>query len=97
MSMILLACAPVALVAGLLWGFSLGVEAEHKRVSRLAARAAQQKAWEKHWAANREDEYAAAFAEMSKAPMNGDDSFARANERFSLPRNTHLNHGDFYG
>ena len=56
---ILLACIPFALGVGLLWGFALGclTPTASRRPSKRAAR---QKAWEKHWAANREAEDAAA-------------------------------------
>ena len=75
---ILLACIPFALGAGLLWGFALGclTPTASRRPSKRAAR---QKAWEKHWAANREAEDAAAFAELSSARMAG-DTFKQANE-----------------
>jgi hypothetical protein len=64
---ILLICIPVALGAGLLWGFALcaGIQAaKHPRFhggyeDETAARLAQQ-AWEKHWAATRDSEQRAA-------------------------------------
>jgi hypothetical protein len=87
MNTILLACIPLALGVGLLWGFALGClapTASRRQVKRAARqkeikRAARQKAWEKHWVANREAEYAAAFAELSSARM-ADDTFKQANE-----------------
>jgi hypothetical protein len=74
---ILLICIPVALGAGLLWGFALcaGIQAaKHPRFhggyeDETAARLAQQ-AWEKHWAATREADQAA---------------FDQANARYSAP------------
>ncbi len=79
MNMILLACIPVALGAGLLWGFVLGrrlPRAENfPTPDETAARLAQQ-AWEKHWAATREADQAA---------------FDQANARYSAPLKPNAN------
>jgi hypothetical protein len=88
MTWTILAAAPFVVGLALICGFALG-----RRLPRTAdyfsskdAAELQRRAWEQHWAANREAEDAAALAELSSAP-DGDLTVKRMNVA-----HTHVEH-----